>query len=215
MIVKNVLLNVIIKGKDKQLIECILPLSLPNETDLSLLKILIGTNIKAYYYNDRKDKIETSGRLKNIHKIIETDINIQIDKSICNQNISAGIFEQIAEVTSGEVAATLAKEYGGIRIYIPKIAKPNHSLAKLIGLEALQTIIKEIGYGHLVIPAKCYRGAGVKSQIIAKLLEQGLSARTIALLANCCERTVWLYKKKQKECLSCSTFISGSYRHTS
>lgn len=106
------------------------------------------------------------------------------------------LLEQIALVTSNEIAEQLAKAYGGIRVYIPKTPTPSSPIVQLIGMDNVLLIVKHIGHGDYNIPMGDYRGIGAKAKIIKKLIRQGYTVSTIALMADCCERTVWVHKQK-------------------
>lgn len=104
--------------------------------------------------------------------------------------------EQISLVTSVEIAEQLAKAYGGIRIYIPKVPMPENPIVQLIGMDNVLKIVKNLGHGDYAIPMGDYRGNGAKAKIIKKLINQGYTVKTIAFMADCCERTVWMHKQK-------------------
>lgn len=106
------------------------------------------------------------------------------------------VLEQIANITSVEIAEQLAKVYGGIRLYIPKTPTPSNPIVKLIGMDNVLLIVKHIGHGDYNIPMGDYRGIRAKAKLIKRLIKQGYEVRIIALMADCCERTVWLHKQK-------------------
>lgn len=195
----KVLLNIMIKTNNNEFVEFLLPLTLSNKVDLTELKSNIGKNIQAYYYKKNKARVEVFGKLKHIVNVQEESSEEKCKTNVPTRTSNPNVLEQIESVTSKEVAAILAKNYGGLKIYIPKTVKLNNPITQLIGREALEAIIREIGDGDLMIPASHYRCAGAKAPIIAELLKQGLSAKKIAMEVNCCERTVWLHKKKNKE----------------
>ena len=101
-----------------------------------------------------------------------------------------GILQQIADCTSPQVAITLAKEVGGTVVSIPRHPKAHNKLAKLIGLDNLQAIAKDIGWGEFLIPAGEYRGQGSRKRVIQRLAEDGYSTQEIARVTDCHERTV-------------------------
>jgi len=197
----HALLQVFIPTNDNEYIELLLPLTFFNKIDLRKLKSCIGNNIKVYYCKKGTNKIEMMEKIKHRLKIFKADNENKSQEAAQANNFNTNILEQIESITSKDIATILAKNFGGIRIYIPKIAKDDHHLALLIGKDALETIIQKIGGGYLMIPASSYRCAGSKAPLIAKLLKHGVSVKKVAILANCCERTVWLHKRKQKELL--------------
>ena len=179
------------------------------ETEISFnkLEMLKNNKVNAYYYSNNT-RINITGTLHQIFGII-----IAKKKKSFRENNESGykssfsVLEHIVSITSEDTAAQLATTYGGMRIYIPKQPKENHPLAQLIGWDNLQAIIHKIGDGYMVIPAKKYRGAGAKAELISKLLKENKSVREVAQIANCCERTVWLHKSKQKILSSNTTIV--------
>lgn len=196
----KVLLHVCIITTENEELECFLPIILQEKMFIAKLQELIDNNVKAYYYNNNQIKVIISGKLIRILGVIPTK-----EKKIHqenNYNNTFSILDHVRSITSEETVKQLATAYGGMRIYIPKNPKKTHPLAQLLGLDNLQTIIKEIGDGYFVIPAKKYRCAGAKAQRILNLLKKNTSVREIAQIVDCCERTVWLHKSKSKAKIS-------------
>ena len=106
-----------------------------------------------------------------------------------------GILEQIANVTSREVAEELAKVVGGTEIYVPKDPKESSLISQIIGIEQAQIIAKEIGYGKISIPAGAFRGQGGRRKYVQSLLNKNYPVNLVARLADCSERCVWRIKR--------------------
>lgn len=105
-------------------------------------------------------------------------------------NNLTGILQQIADVTSVEVASILAKEVGGTELFVPRYPKPACKLSKIVGQQAAETIAKEVGWGDILIPAGEFRGQGARKKAVKQLCEEGLSTQEIARRTDCHERTV-------------------------
>ena len=110
-----------------------------------------------------------------------------------------GILEQIANITSKEIAEELAKVVGGTEIYIPKDPKETSLISQIIGIEHAQIIAEKIGYGKISIPAGEFRGQGARTKYIESLLSRGYPVNLVARLADCGERTVWNIKAKTEK----------------
>jgi len=81
------------------------------------------------------------------------------------------------EALIGEVALVrLAEAFGGTRLYIPEKMSAAHEIAKAIGLEAAQAMVRQLGAGQLKVPlareqrARQYRAAGWSNARIARAL---------------------------------------------
>lgn len=110
-----------------------------------------------------------------------------------------GVLQQIAEATSYEVAALLAREVGGTEISVPRNPKPDSPLARIVGIDAAKAIADQLGWGRLLIPQGDFRGAGGQRALVRQMIQQGASINEAARAANCHERTVRRLKQALRE----------------
>lgn len=106
--------------------------------------------------------------------------------------------DEIAEQVGVDVAKKIVKAYGGTRLYIPKIAKPDHPLAILIGFDnAAKLGIYFLG-DRVVIPRRFNSMEYIRENAV-KLYNKGWKVRDIALAMDCCERTVFAILRRKRE----------------
>ena len=91
-----------------------------------------------------------------------------------------GILAEIADATSLEIAVAVARALGGIRLHLPKQPKPDHKLARVVGVKAAAIICQRLGAGEYRVPAArallhwhdahCLRARGWSQKRIARAL---------------------------------------------
>lgn len=101
-----------------------------------------------------------------------------------------GVLADIAEVAGEAVAARLAHEVGGSRLWIPKTAGEDTELVRLVGREAAEAIIDRLGAGEVIVPIGRAASHAQQRRAIRKLLRKGLSCQHIARELRCHLRTV-------------------------
>ncbi|HLJ64145.1 MAG TPA: hypothetical protein VKT70_08575 [Stellaceae bacterium] len=82
-----------------------------------------------------------------------------------------------AEAVGIEPVLAIARTFGGRRLYLPEVPKPDHPLAELIGIEAMATLCARFGRRRYDIPSvRTYlRWADAR-----RLKEEGLSHAEIS-----------------------------------
>ena len=108
------------------------------------------------------------------------------------------VLQRIADCAGLGVALSLAKERGGVRITIPKKVEGS-DLAKIVGLDAAQKIVKELGHGQCLIPCGPVAGERGRREVARRVLKNKGTAVEAALAAGISERTVWRLKARLKD----------------
>lgn len=96
----------------------------------------------------------------------------------------------IAEVAGEEAALLVAKEFGGVYLYLPKTLEPTHRLVEVVGEKRARLIHRRFGYGSIVIPLGPYADASRRRLIIERALAKGESHSVAARAAGVHVRTV-------------------------
>lgn len=109
-----------------------------------------------------------------------------------------GLLDLIADEIAVGVAVSLAKEFGGREIYIPKSVKEGGELSKLLGHENAQKLAKLLGSGQLKVPAGNFGGEAGRRQQIAMRLDQGLTQDQVAKDLDVSLRTVERVARKMR-----------------
>lgn len=100
------------------------------------------------------------------------------------------LWKRIAEATSPEVADKIFDLFGGLPIEIREKPKPSHVLSRTIGVENVEAIVREIGWGEILIPVGPKRGWQGQRKRIVEFLEQGTSLRDTAWVLGISQRCV-------------------------
>ncbi len=108
------------------------------------------------------------------------------------------VLHRIADCAGLSAAMTLAKAYGGIRINIPKKIEGSE-LARVVGLDAAQKIVKELGHGQCLIPCGTGRGEAARREDARRVFRNGGTTVEAALAAGVSERTAWRIRASMKE----------------
>ena len=109
------------------------------------------------------------------------------------------ILHRIADCAGLGAAMALARAYGGIRINIPKNIEGSQ-LARVVGLDAAQKIVKELGHGQCLIPCGSGRGEAARREDARRVFRNGGTAVEAALAAGVSERTAWRIKADMSGC---------------
>ncbi|MEL6921113.1 MAG: helix-turn-helix domain-containing protein [Pseudomonadota bacterium] len=111
---------------------------------------------------------------------------------------------EVADVTSLGTALTLAAEKGGQRITIPSTVKPDHWLAKLVGLDAARAISDHFtlhgshGSQQIRVPVMARSLQAQRRAEFAALDAQGATNNEIARHMRIAHRTVQWRRKAMK-----------------
>ena len=107
-----------------------------------------------------------------------------------------GILQTIAEVAGEDAARKLARDRGGRRMKFS--AAPKSVLSKIVGVEAAQKIVAELGREARTIPMADLRGRGRRQAAAARLLSEGMNAQQVAVATDIHERTARRIREKLK-----------------
>lgn len=88
--------------------------------------------------------------------------------------------------------AALSAARGGLRIYVPSMARDTHWLAETVGLEAAKRLAFRFGGCRLHVPTSRSVGRDARDARIRELRRQGLPVARIAAETGVSERTAWL-----------------------
>lgn len=108
------------------------------------------------------------------------------------------VLQRIAMCAGLGAAMALAKAYGGIRINIPKKVEDSE-LAKIVGLDAAEKIVKALGHGQCLVPMGAARGEAARREVARRVLRNGGTSVEAALAADISERTAWRVRAGMKE----------------
>jgi len=111
-------------------------------------------------------------------------------------------FQELNQLIGSEATTKLCLVIGGVSHYIPKKAKPDHRLARLIGIEAFEALCADYGGTRLTLPT--LHELKTKRRRVRLLLRQGgWTVRKIAEEVGCTERYASMlsadYKRKQAQ----------------
>ena len=99
------------------------------------------------------------------------------------------VMKRIARVVGEAATLRLVAHCGGLdRSWVPVHPRPDHPWAQVLGFEALRALSEAMGGERVYVPRGTFRNLK-KAQII-DLMDQGLSARAVALELGCTERWV-------------------------
>ena len=105
------------------------------------------------------------------------------------------ILAEIARFAGIQAALSLARTYGGQRIYIPAAPPDDHELVRLLGRTAADNLANYYGPGSLDMP----RGPAAQNGSLAvesqRLTVEGLSANQIAARLHLTRRTVFNHRR--------------------
>lgn len=88
--------------------------------------------------------------------------------------------DDIAGVIGYTATRQLAAWFSGRSIYVPRSARSDHPLARLIGLPALRSLVGEFACLQLAIPTEAEDDRWRRDRRIATLLVAGQDARSVA-----------------------------------
>ncbi|EGJ20099.1 hypothetical protein RSWS8N_18104 [Cereibacter sphaeroides WS8N] len=104
-----------------------------------------------------------------------------------------GIAGEIEALIGQELTTRLLRHWGGCQINIPKHARGS-KLAEVIGAEAAERVIREIGHGRITLPCGSMRGTKRRRSEAMRMLRAGASLQQVALACDLHTRTVSNYR---------------------
>lgn len=94
---------------------------------------------------------------------------------------------ELSAAISTHWAEVLCKYKGGVSFFVPKIARPDHEIAKIIGYGPMSHLCSIYGGEYITIPV-----SGVQKEKILKLIAEGKTKASIAQECGVSERYVYL-----------------------
>lgn len=104
-----------------------------------------------------------------------------------------GIAGEIEALIGTELTTELLRHWGGCQLSIPRRAEGS-ALARVIGVDAAETIIREIGHGRVTLPCGSLRGAKRRRAEAERMLRAGASLQEVARACDMHTRTVSNYR---------------------
>lgn len=101
---------------------------------------------------------------------------------------------RLVDIIGKNEATALCTCYGGVDLYVPQDHHKGE-LPKIIGLDAAEALSANFGGEYIVLPNEVHKYQPKKAEII-RLLEQGTSARQVALQCKVTISWVMLLKKR-------------------
>ncbi len=108
-----------------------------------------------------------------------------------------GVLSFIADEVGEAAAIRLATARGGRELMLPKRATGSE-LARIVGDEDAERIIKLLGVGRVVVPAGAYAGQGARRRRAQAMLKDGKSLHEVAAAVGLDRSTVFRYRKAMK-----------------
>ncbi len=108
-----------------------------------------------------------------------------------------GIAGQIEEAIGIELTTALMRRWGGLQISIPVRARGS-KLAEVIGVDAVEVLIRDVGHGRITLPCGSMRGhkrlVSERKAGAMQALRAGRSLQQVALEYDLHTRTVSNYR---------------------
>lgn len=109
-----------------------------------------------------------------------------------------GVAAEIEDLIGTELTLKLLAERGGTRVVVPMKA-PGSVLAEIVGEDAAEMIIDEMGSGPIVLPTANFRGMRARRARGCEMLRRGASLQEVALEIGCHTRTVLNWRRDMRE----------------
>lgn len=113
-----------------------------------------------------------------------------------------GLAGEIEALIGLDLTAKLLKARGGTEITVPVRAKGSE-LARLIGVQPCEAMIRDLGPGRLMLPCAGFRGRDAERQArkarAMEMLRDGHSLRDVALKCDLATRTVSNYRDELQD----------------
>lgn len=93
----------------------------------------------------------------------------------------------LVALLGADMAETLCMCKGGVEFYVPKQARPEHELAKIVGLKGMQALCASYKGNFITVPSP-----GVQKTRVLKLLDEGRPKAVIARECGVTERYVYM-----------------------
>jgi len=107
-----------------------------------------------------------------------------------NPDLLPQLIQELADIIGLAAALKLVKAYPGVSLYIPANPHPDHPLASIIGFDALCELSKVYAQETLTLPKLDAAERQIKHQVVAEMLDQNHSIRTVALATGYTSRRI-------------------------
>jgi len=97
-----------------------------------------------------------------------------------------------------EAERRMAEAFGGLRITVPRSAKPNFVLTKVVGQEVAAALCSLCGGEAILVPLGKWGEAAARRRKVLELVAEGHSANQIAARLKICTRTVFRIKRRAR-----------------
>src|SRR5690554_1434986 len=92
----------------------------------------------------------------------------------------SAILDELTDFIGYDAAMSLAKRWGGRRLYVPAQASPGHPITEAIGPEAAERLVDLYGGDALDVPAARNAMLETRNRRIMAALEEGQTTREVA-----------------------------------
>lgn len=107
-----------------------------------------------------------------------------------------GILAEIAEKVSAGAALRLARQYGGLRCYIPAKVTPDSKLAKELGFDDAVKVAALLGVGEVEVPLGDTGSQAQRHKRLGELIDKNVSTPVIVRALRIHRSTVKRHKAK-------------------
>lgn len=107
-----------------------------------------------------------------------------------NPDLLPQLIQELADVIGLDAALKLVKAYPGVSLYIPANPHPDHMIATIIGFKAFCDLSKVYAQETLRLPKLDAAERQIKHQVVAEMLDQNHSTRTVALATGYSSRRI-------------------------
>ena len=110
-----------------------------------------------------------------------------------------GIVEDLGACIGYTATAKLIDWFGGGVLHVPREAKEDHPICKIIGLPAYRLLVKDWGGDKVWLPLGYYRESNRRDRMIAVLIELGIGTDTVGKIAGMSRRHVQDIRKRLED----------------
>lgn len=105
------------------------------------------------------------------------------------------LLNRIADVAGERAALVLGSEKAAQEIYIPSNVKPDHWLAKLVGLDEARAIASILGDRNIVLPPSLGGAKRKRASILAEMIDKGYTVNQITAATGVARSTVYDHRR--------------------
>ncbi len=108
-------------------------------------------------------------------------IRVLLPESLC----------ELAQLISIDAVLKLVEQFGGVRLYVPKVVRQSGKLAKLLGMPAAEALSARCGGGRIEVPLAPNLGRAIRDEEIRSLDASGYTVAEVARRLRIHQRTVY------------------------